>query len=230
MLLACYIPFSVVTVTQSLLPSHTHVVFLDGGGTTVSSPTAMYDTRNSPFLELRTPFTAYEAFKMLLLLVLVPLRLVVCVLAVSVIAIINTIAAWNSSLDKPLPKSRRSWVLLSKEIFVVVLWSLGFVRLRVKGRENVAKAEKLGSVIVFNHVSYVDAPLFMWLFAPSGRPSCLRWSLHAHTHAAEGGRVDLGSADVKVTGTPVACAIMPTTCPKVLGNPRLPTCRSSSTW
>lgn len=132
-----------------------------------TSSSSMYDVRSSPFIELKTPFTAYEAFKMVLLLPLVPIRLLVAVLACSVIAVINTFAASNWPLTKPLPKARRDWVLFSKEIFIVALWMLGF-RVKVTGREHVKRAEQLGSVIVFNHVSYVDAPLVMWLFAPSG--------------------------------------------------------------
>ncbi|KAG2482434.1 hypothetical protein HYH03_018638 [Edaphochlamys debaryana] len=88
-------------------------------------------------------------------------------LAFGIVAIINAAAAWNWPVDKPLPANRRAWVLRSKEFLVIVLWMLGF-RVKVTGRENIAKAEELGSVIVFNHVSYVDAPAVMWLLAPSG--------------------------------------------------------------
>ncbi|GIL63125.1 hypothetical protein Vafri_17254 [Volvox africanus] len=127
----------------------------------------MYDTKNSPFLELRTPFSDAEAWRMLLLLPLVPLRLLVAALACCVVAAVNTLAAWNWPVAEPLTESRRSWILFSKEFLLVVLWMLGF-RVKVRGRENVARAAALGSVIVFNHVSYVDAPAIMWLMAPSG--------------------------------------------------------------
>lgn len=133
----------------------------------MTSASGKYDVRSSPFLELQTPFTAYEAFKMVVLLPLVPLRILIAVLACSVVAIINTCAAWGWPVDKPLTAKRRAWVLFSKEFLVVALWMLGF-KVSVKGRENIRKAEDLGSVIVFNHVSYVDAPAIMWLLAPSG--------------------------------------------------------------
>ncbi|GFR51156.1 hypothetical protein Agub_g13511 [Astrephomene gubernaculifera] len=126
-----------------------------------------YDTRNSPFLELQTPFTDAEALRMVILLPLMIPRFLIAVLTVSIVAIINTIVAWNWPVDKPLSVKRRALVLWSKELLIVVLWMLGF-KITVKGRENIAKAEELGSVAVFNHVSYVDAPVMMWLLAPSG--------------------------------------------------------------
>ncbi|GLC36238.1 hypothetical protein PLESTB_001365200 [Pleodorina starrii] len=132
----------------------------------MSAPTP-YDTNDSPFLELRTPFSNTEACRMVILLVLVPVRLLIAVLACCIVAVINTLAAWNWPVAQPLTERRRAWVLFSKEFLIVVLWMLGF-RVKVKGRENIAKAEALGSVVVFNHVSYVDAPAIMWLLAPSG--------------------------------------------------------------
>ena len=36
------------------------------------------------------------------------------------------------------------------------------------GRENIAKAEACRAIIVFNHVSYVDAAVLGGVFAPSG--------------------------------------------------------------
>ncbi|PNG81818.1 hypothetical protein TSOC_015356, partial [Tetrabaena socialis] len=116
----------------------------------------LYSVRDySPFLELRTPFSDAEAFRMVLLLVFFPIRMAIAVWAVSVVAIINTWAAWGWPVDKPLTAERRAWVLYSKEFLVIVLWMLGF-RVKVTGRENIRRAEELGSVIVFNHVSYVD--------------------------------------------------------------------------
>ncbi|PNW83324.1 hypothetical protein CHLRE_05g248150v5 [Chlamydomonas reinhardtii] len=126
-----------------------------------------YDLENSPFIELKTPFGDSEAWRMAIMLPLVIPRMLIMVCAFAVVALINTLAAWNWPVDKPLPASRRAWVLFSKEFMVVSLWMLGF-RVKVTGRENIAKAEELGSVIVFNHVSYVDAPAIMWLLAPSG--------------------------------------------------------------
>lgn len=128
---------------------------------------SLYDTNNSPFLELRTPFTTAEAWRMLILLPLVPIRLAIAILACCIVAAINTVAAWNWPVAEPLTHQRRSWVLFSKEFLIIALWMLGF-RVKVRGRENIAKAEALGSVIVFNHVSYVDALAIMWLLAPSG--------------------------------------------------------------
>ncbi|GLC72510.1 hypothetical protein PLESTF_001258800 [Pleodorina starrii] len=122
---------------------------------------------DSPFVELGCPFTLYEAFKMALLLPLLPLRLAFGGLALVAIATINSLAAWNWPLDTPLTPWRRRVVLLSKELVLVVLWCLGF-RLRVRGRENIKLGERMGAVAVFNHVSWVDAFIVVWLMAPSG--------------------------------------------------------------
>lgn len=77
---------------------------------------------DSPFIELNCPFTLYEALKMALLLPLVPLRIVVGGLALVAIAVINSIAAWQWPLDKPLTPMRRKLVLFSKELVLVTLW------------------------------------------------------------------------------------------------------------
>jgi hypothetical protein len=39
---------------------------------------------------------------------------------------------------------------------------------KVKGRENLKEAERLRSVLIFNHVSYLDGLLVGSLFSPSG--------------------------------------------------------------
>ncbi|PNW78002.1 hypothetical protein CHLRE_10g460350v5 [Chlamydomonas reinhardtii] len=123
--------------------------------------------RDSPFLELGCPFTAYEALKMLLLLPWVPLRLCLGGAALVALAVINSAAAWGVPPDQPLPAWRRNVVLASKELVGVVLWALGF-RVRVAGRRHLQQALQLGAVGVFNHASWVDAFLLVWLMAPSG--------------------------------------------------------------
>ncbi|KXZ53015.1 hypothetical protein GPECTOR_8g383 [Gonium pectorale] len=47
------------------------------------------------------------------------------------------------------------------------MYMLGF-RVKVSGREHIKKAEELGAIAVFNHSSYVDALIMMYMLAPSG--------------------------------------------------------------
>lgn len=122
---------------------------------------------DSPFLELQTPFTAYEAFKFVLLLPVAVPRALIGVLAIALVALINSIAAWNWPVNKPLTPRRRAAILWSKELLIIVFWCLGF-RIRVKGREHIKTAEELRSVACFNHVAWLDAFIVVWLMAPSG--------------------------------------------------------------
>lgn len=135
-----------------------------GGG---GDRTQLYNVQNSPFLELRCPFTAYEALKMVLLLPLLLPRVLVGVGAIALIAAINSCVAWNWPVDRPLTPWRRRLVLASKELVFVVFTMIGF-RVRVRGREHIAAAERLGAVAVFNHAAWLDAFIAVWLMAPSG--------------------------------------------------------------
>lgn len=107
----------------------------------------------SPFFEFNTPFTAYEAFKFVLLLPLFPIRLLLGALAIALIALINGIAAYNWPVDKPLTPVRRAIVLQSRKLLTIVFLCLGF-RIRVKGLENIRAAERAGAILVFNHVAW----------------------------------------------------------------------------
>lgn len=106
-----------------------------------------------PFIELTTPFSTYEAIKMILLLPLVPIRATLGVLAFCLMTLVNMVAAYGCANDQPLSPWRRQLVLWGKELLIGTIWSMGF-RVRVNGRENIAKAEALGSVILFNHVAW----------------------------------------------------------------------------
>lgn len=109
--------------------------------------------KDSPFFEYGTPFTAYEAFKLVLLLPLVPIRVLLGCLAIALIALINGLAAYNWPVDKPLTPKRRSIVLQSRKLLTIVFYCLGF-RIRVNGWEHIEQAERLGALLVFNHVAW----------------------------------------------------------------------------
>eukprot|EP00798_Chlamydomonas_sp_ICE-L_P011193 gene11193-18810_t len=123
---------------------------------------------DSPFVELDRPFTAYEAFKMVVLLPLAIPRALIGCLALVLIALINVLAVLGcGDIEAPMPAWRRRIILASKELLVVVVVMLGF-KVTVKGRENIKKAEEAKAVVVFNHVSWLDAFILVWLLAPSG--------------------------------------------------------------
>lgn len=50
----------------------------------------------------------------------------------------------------------------------VLLWLGFFMVPQVTGREHLVEAEKMRALLVFNHVSYLDAILICSLFSPSG--------------------------------------------------------------
>ena len=87
-----------------------------------AAPAGKLSISDSPFLELQAPFTAYEAFKMVLLLPVAIPRAIIGVLAIALVALINSIAAWNWPVNKPLTPRRRAAILWSKELLIIVFW------------------------------------------------------------------------------------------------------------
>jgi 1-acyl-sn-glycerol-3-phosphate acyltransferase len=129
---------------------------------------AHYDTKTSPFLDLGMPFTAYEALKLVIFAPLLVLRCAVALAACTVLACFSAAAsAGHPSMDTPFPPWRRRLAVTGSKLAGVVLWALGF-QVRVEGRENIAAASALRCVALFNHVSWADAALVMYLLAASG--------------------------------------------------------------
>lgn len=121
----------------------------------------------SPFIELQSPFTVVEALKMLLLLPTVFPRVLIGVLTLLIIAFVNSLAIVGCDLNAPLPPRNRQLCLYSKELLLVVFYMLG-IRITVVGKHNLEIALSSGAVAVFNHVSWIDAFILVWLMAPSG--------------------------------------------------------------
>lgn len=121
----------------------------------------------SPFLDLSSPLTRYEVFKLVLLLPTVIPRIIVGLFVLIIIATINSIAILGCNMEGPIAPWRRRICLMSKELLIIVFYML-FFRMRVRGRENLKAAERLKSIIVFNHVSWLDAFVLFWLVSPSG--------------------------------------------------------------
>mmetsp|Transcript_17337 Transcript_17337/g.29646 ORF Transcript_17337/g.29646 Transcript_17337/m.29646 type:complete len:348 (+) Transcript_17337:126-1169(+) len=124
--------------------------------------------QDSPFLELSRPFTAYEAFKFVLLIPFILPRSFLGCLALVIIAVINSLAVLGADLDQPIPSWRRAIIVCNVRCLLpVVFLCMGF-HIKVKGREHLAAAHDLGAVAVFNHVSWLDAFVLVYLLQPSG--------------------------------------------------------------
>lgn len=104
-------------------------------------------------------------------------------MALCVIAVINTFAAYNHPIDQPLAPWRRNLILASKELVVIVFWMLGFLNIQVHGHENIARAIQLKGVVIFNHVAWLDAFALVWLMAPSGVAKAFNAHLPVIKHA-----------------------------------------------
>lgn len=70
-------------------------------------------------------------------------------------------------MDVPFPPWRRRLAVAGSKLAGLVLAALGF-SVRITGREHIAAAAALRSVALFNHVSWADAALVMYLLAASG--------------------------------------------------------------
>lgn len=126
-----------------------------------------YNTLDSPFLDLDSPFTPWEALKMAMLLPLVVPRVLLCVIAMMCLAACSYIAASGCDLTQPLPRWRRRLVLFASCFARVVLWALGY-RLTWRGLDNIRRGADVRAMIVFNHAAFADSAIMMYMFAPSG--------------------------------------------------------------
>lgn len=90
---------------------------------------------SSPFLELERPFTSYEAFKLVLLLPLMIVKLIIGVGTLCLIALLNSLAAMGNADDQPLSPARRQVILFtSRYLLPVVHVCIGF---RVRGKRGI---------------------------------------------------------------------------------------------
>ncbi|GBF97219.1 lysophosphatidylcholine acyltransferase [Raphidocelis subcapitata] len=129
----------------------------------------LYDTYNSPFIELQTPLTAWEIVKIVIMLPTIPFRILFIACCVFGVAVCNTIAIWGCDLERPLPRWRRRLVELSSQGFCgAIMRGAGFWCPRVKGLEHWEEGKRAGAIGVFNHVSYIDAFAIVWALCPAG--------------------------------------------------------------
>jgi 1-acyl-sn-glycerol-3-phosphate acyltransferase len=129
----------------------------------------IYDTLNSPFLELNAPFTLLELLKLLFVLPLLPLKIAVVLTASLAVGVLNALATNGCDLDHPLPRWRRRLVELSSQTCTsIILAAAGFYWPRVKGLQHLKKGLEEGAIVCSNHVSYADAFAVVGAFCPCG--------------------------------------------------------------
>lgn len=126
---------------------------------------------DSPFLEMRYPVTAYERGKLILLLPLLPAKCVLVFVCLMMTAAHGFVATLGANLDEPLNAWRRSVVVASRVWVRILLFVLGYWTLDFAGLENYTTAMRRGTervVVIFNHVSFVDSMLILYIFQPCG--------------------------------------------------------------
>lgn len=119
------------------------------------------------FIDLECPIGAYEAVKLVLMAPVVLAKgVLLSLVLVYAWAVLRVLLLGHTS-QTPLHRARRALVEAWVKFWArLLLFVGGFYRIRVTGRENLRAAQEARAVIVFNHVSYVDAAALAALFAP----------------------------------------------------------------
>jgi len=105
---------------------------------------------------------------MALLLPLVPLRLAAMALVLALFALMSSVAIAGWQMERPLPLWRRQVVLASRWLGGLILLLLGFW-VDLRGEEHIRAAQHAGvKLLMFNHSSWVDTVVLLFLFTPSG--------------------------------------------------------------
>lgn len=126
--------------------------------------------RDTPFLDLDSPVTGYECFKMIILLPWTLVRF--ALLGLSIVPLWVVVRVLIIGLDPGQPFGRKRAALVR---YLLRFWShvllkifYHFWYIKVKGRENLPRrGSGERSVIVINHVTYMDPIVMVALFAPS---------------------------------------------------------------
>eukprot|EP00878_Enallax_costatus_P033598 GHUV01037130.1.p1 GENE.GHUV01037130.1~~GHUV01037130.1.p1 ORF type:complete len:117 (+),score=8.54 GHUV01037130.1:244-594(+) len=107
----------------------------------------LYDVHNSPFVELETPFTVWEAVKMIILLPTVPVRLFIIFVLTIAVSIVNSLAIYGCDLEKPLPHWRRRVVEIASQTYSgIVLRAVGFWNPKIINSHYYLEGKKMGAV------------------------------------------------------------------------------------
>lgn len=126
---------------------------------------------NSPYIDLEHPVTRYEAIKLVVLFPLACLR--------SILLVVVLLVTWAFCRLAVLGHHHREGNPLNSLRFFVVDQSVrfgsrafvflaGFLWISVTGKENLYRAKKARSILVFNHISYVDPAMLLTQVRSSG--------------------------------------------------------------
>lgn len=134
-------------------------------------PTSMEEIiKDSPFLDLSSPMTAYEWAKVVLMLPWVIFKVILSVLGLIMVWALTRVLVIGAEPNDPGSSWRfsiiRPWLRFWTGVFLRL--GLCFWGASVKGRHNFEVAERERAICIFNHHSYVDAIAMTHFFALSG--------------------------------------------------------------
>lgn len=123
----------------------------------------------SPFIDLEHPVDVYEAVKMVLMAPVALVRLLLAFVTVVVAWCLLHVLMVGHDVAEPMATWRyRMVAMLIGTGSRVLMFIVGFYHIEVKGRENLEKAKKEHSILVFNHVSYADPVLLLTQYQACG--------------------------------------------------------------
>jgi lysophosphatidylcholine acyltransferase/lyso-PAF acetyltransferase len=123
----------------------------------------------SPFVDLKHPVDVYEAVKMIVMAPVALLRLVLAFVSVVVAWCLLHVLMVGHDVAEPMAPWRYRMVAMLIGIGSrILMFIVGFYYIEVKGRENLEKAKKEHSILVFNHVSYTDPVLLLTQYQACG--------------------------------------------------------------
>ena len=113
---------------------------------------------SSPYLDTSYPMTAYEWFKLVLLLPWVIIKLPIALIGFILVWSITKLIILGSPINEPLSPTRSRIMRPFLSFWADILIRIGFSfwRLPIRGREHIKAAEDARAIIAFNHVSYMD--------------------------------------------------------------------------
>ncbi|KAK9843883.1 hypothetical protein WJX84_004630 [Apatococcus fuscideae] len=125
---------------------------------------------SSPYLDTSYPMTAYEWFKLVLLLPWVIVKLPIALIGFILVWSITKLIILGSPINEPLSPTRSRIMRPFLSFWADILIRIGFSfwRLPIRGREHIKAAEDARAIIAFNHVSYMDPYVMVKVFAPCG--------------------------------------------------------------
>lgn len=139
---------------------------------TTPAQTRRVDITGSCFLDTSTPIDTIEKIKFVLLFPFIILRLIGTFLVVLAAAGVGAVAGYGRKPGTPTPLWRRLIISLAVPVVRCLLLTWGFFYIRVEGREHLRKAMRERKnkpfIVLFNHVSLVDAPLVCWVLGMPG--------------------------------------------------------------